>query len=132
MYMRFVLMFILMVMFGYAIALFFTNTSEIEVNLLFAQVPAMNTAILLVITFIIGIVAGLMLALLVFKVFQIRWENSRLQKEIKQLRKEQVELATQAAISAQTVTDTSEVNASTNEQTNNTLNTTESTIDKSE
>lgn len=131
MYMRFVLMFILMVMFGYAIALFFTNTSEIEVNLLFAQVPAMNTAILLVITFIIGIVAGLMLALLVFKVFQIRWENSRLQKEIKQLRKEQVELATQAAISAQTVTDTSEVNASTNEQTN-TLNTTESTIDKSE
>lgn len=131
MYMRFVLMFILMVMFGYAIALFFTNTSEIEVNLLFAQVPAMNTAILLVITFIIGIVAGLMLALLVFKVFQIRWENSRLQKEIKQLRKEQVELATQAAISAQTVTDTSEVSTSTNEQTNNTLNT-ESTIDKSE
>lgn len=121
-----------MVMFGYAIALFFTNTSEIEVNLLFAQVPAMNTAILLVITFIIGIVAGLMLALLVFKVFQIRWENSRLHKEIKQLRKEQVELATQAAISAQNVTsDAPEASASANQQNTVNDNTTESKADAS-
>lgn len=98
--MRFFLLFLTMAMFAYAVALFFLNTSEIAVNLLFAQVPAMNTAVLLVITFVLGALTGLLLSLLVFKVFQIRWENGRLKKEIKQLRQEQVELAAKAASTA--------------------------------
>lgn len=95
--MRFVFLIILFIIFGYSLALVFSNTQEIAVNLLFIQAPAMNVALVLIIALSLGILIGLLLGLQLFRVFQINWENKRLQKEVKNLRKEQVELATKAA-----------------------------------
>lgn len=47
-----------------------------------------------------GIVVGLLLGVQVFRVFQTSWEIKRLRKDIDYLRKEQIQLAQQAAAEA--------------------------------
>lgn len=93
---------ILFIIFGYALMLVLANSETVSVNLLFTQVPEMNTALLLIICIVLGILIGLLLGLQVFRVFQTRWENARLKKEIKKLRSEQVKHAAEAASIAAT------------------------------
>ncbi|WP_348654148.1 LapA family protein [uncultured Psychrobacter sp.] len=78
--MRFILFVLLFLSFAYALGLVLANNSDIEVNLLFSQAPAMNLGLLLILSMTLGIVIGLILSLLLFRVFQNKWEISRLQK----------------------------------------------------
>lgn len=95
--MRYVLIALLIAIFGYSLALVLQNPAELEVNLLFTQVPAMRLGLLLLLTLALGIVVGLLLGVQVFRVFQNNWEIKRLHKDIDHLRKEQIQLAQQAA-----------------------------------
>lgn len=83
--MRFVLIILLFLVFGYSLGLVLTNSSEIAVNLLFTEAPAMNLGLLLILCLFLGVLIGMLLSLLLFKVFQNKWEISRLNKENKRL-----------------------------------------------
>lgn len=98
--MRYVLIALLVAIFGYALALVLQNPAELQVDLLFTQVPAMRLGLLLLLTLALGVVVGLLLGVQVFRVFQNNWEVKRLRKDIDHLRKEQIQLAQQAAAEA--------------------------------
>ena len=98
--MRYVLIALLVALFGYALALVLQNPAELQVDLLFTQVPAMRLGLLLLLTLALGVVVGLLLGVQVFRVFQNSWEIKRLRKDIDHLRKEQIQLAQQAAAEA--------------------------------
>lgn len=72
---------LLMVFFGYAIALVLANNSEIAVNLLFLQVPTTNLGLLLIVSIVLGVLIGILLSLLLFRVLQNKLEIRRLQRE---------------------------------------------------
>ena len=91
--MRIILIALLVVLFGYSLALVLQNSTELSVDLLFTQIPAMRLGLLLLITLALGIVIGLLLGVLVFKVIQKGWEIKRLRKDIEHLRKEQIHAA---------------------------------------
>lgn len=95
--MRYVLVVLLLVIFGYSLALVLQNSTELSVDLLFTQVPAMRLGLLLLITLGLGIVIGLLLGVQIFRVFQNSWEIKRLRKDIEYLRKEQIQTAQAAA-----------------------------------
>ena len=99
--MRYVLIVLLVVLFGYALALVLQNSTELQVDLLFTQVPQMRAGLLLLITLILGIVIGLLLGIVIFRVFQRNWEVERLNKEIEHLRQQQIQAASAAALTAQ-------------------------------
>lgn len=86
--MRFILFVLLFLSFAYSLGLVLANNTDIEVNLLFSQAPAMNLGLLLIICLTLGIVIGLLLALLLFRVFQNKWEISRLKKLNKNLQEQ--------------------------------------------
>jgi putative membrane protein len=98
--MRYVLVVLLFVIFGYALALVLANSTEVAVNLVFSQVPQMRVGLLLILTLILGILIGLLLGVQIFRVFQRGWEIGRLKKEIEQLRLQQIQAASAAAIAA--------------------------------
>lgn len=79
--MRIVLFILLFISFAYALALVLVNNTEIGVNLIFSQAPAMNLGLLLILCMTLGIVIGLLLALLIFRVFQNKWQIAQLQKQ---------------------------------------------------
>lgn len=99
--MRYVLIVLLIVLFGYSLALVLQNSTELQVDLLFTQVPQMRAGLLLLLTLILGIIIGLLLGVVVFRVFQRNWEVQRLNKEIDQLREQQIQAASAAAMAAQ-------------------------------
>lgn len=86
--MRFILIILLFVFFGYSLGLVLVNSNEIAVNLLFKQAPAMNLGLLLILCIALGVLIGMLLALILFKVLQNKWEISRLNKENKRLQEE--------------------------------------------
>lgn len=98
--MRYVLFAVMIALFGYFLALVLQNGTELSVDLLFTQVPAMRLGLLLLLTLVLGIVAGLLLGVQVFRVFQSNWEIKRLRKDIEYLRKEQIQSAQLAAAEA--------------------------------
>lgn len=98
--MRYVLVAILIVLFGYSLALVLQNGTELSVDLLFTQVPAMRLGLLLLLTLVLGLVLGLLLGVQIFRVFQTSWEIKRLRKDIEHLRKEQIQSAQLAAAEA--------------------------------
>ena len=57
--MRYVLVALLIVLFGYSLALVLQNGTELTVDLLFTQVPAMRLGLLLLLTLALGVVLGL-------------------------------------------------------------------------
>ena len=69
------------------------NGTELSVDLLFTQVPAMRLGLLLLLTLSLGVVLGLLLGVQIFRVFQTNWEIKRLRKDIEHLRKEQLNTA---------------------------------------
>lgn len=98
--MRYVLVAILIILFGYSLALVLQNGTEVTVDLLFTQVPAMRLGLILLLTLALGVVVGLLLGVQVFRVFQTSWEIKRLRKDIDHLRKEQIQAAQLAAAEA--------------------------------
>ncbi len=86
--MRFILFLLLFISFAYALGLVLANNTEVGVNLLFSQAPTMNLGLLLILCMTLGIVIGLLLALLLFRVFQNKWEIARLQKSNAQLQEQ--------------------------------------------
>ncbi|WP_410211464.1 LapA family protein [Aquirhabdus sp.] len=95
--MRFILVILLVAVFGYSLTLVLFNQSVTQVDLLFAQVPTMNLGLLLVITLGLGIIVGLLLGVLVFRVVQTRWEIKRLNKELDVVRARHIQAAAAAA-----------------------------------
>lgn len=83
--MRFILFVLLFLSFAYALGLVLANSTDIAVNLIFSQAPAMNLGLLLIICLTLGIVIGILIALLLFRVLQNKWEIARLQKLNKNL-----------------------------------------------
>lgn len=98
--MRYILVALLIVLFGYSLALVLQNGTELSVDLLFTQVPAMRLGLLLLLTLVLGIVLGLLIGVQIFRVFQNTWEIKRLRKDIEHLRKEQIQSAQLAAAEA--------------------------------
>ena len=98
--MRYVLVVVLLILFGYSLAIVLQNSTELSVDLLFTQVPAMRLGLLLLLTLSMGIVLGLLLGVQIFRVFQKSWEIKRLRKDIDYLRKEQIQSAQLAAAEA--------------------------------
>lgn len=86
--MRILLLILLFLSFAYSLGLVLANNTEVGVNLLFSQAPAMNLGLLLILCLILGIIIGMLLALLIFRVLQNKWEISRLQKENLNLQKQ--------------------------------------------
>lgn len=80
--MRYLVAILLFVVFGYSLMLVLVNNHQVEVSLIFTQVPQMNLGLLLIICILLGLVAGVLLSIILFKVVQIRLENQRLQKEL--------------------------------------------------
>ena len=86
--MRIVLLILLFIIFGYSLGLVLVNGSEVDVNLLFTQAPTMNLGLLIILSIGLGVVLGMLLALLLFRVLQNKWEISRLNKENNRLQEE--------------------------------------------
>lgn len=82
--MRYLVAVLLFLVFGYSLMLVLVNNHQVEVSLIFTQVPQMNLGLLLIICILLGLVAGVLLSIILFKVVQIRLENQRLQKELTQ------------------------------------------------
>lgn len=80
--MRYLVAVLLFLVFGYSLMLVLVNNHQVEVSLIFTQVPQMNLGLLLIICILLGLVAGVLLSIILFKVVQIRLENQRLQKEL--------------------------------------------------
>jgi putative membrane protein len=95
--MRFIFLVLLVLLFGYSMALVLFNHADTPVDLIFTQITAMNLGLLLVLTLFIGLVAGLLMGILVFRVIQTRWEIGRLNKELELVRTRHIQAATAAA-----------------------------------
>lgn len=95
--MRFLLLLLLLVVFCYSLALVLFNNSNAAVDLVFYQAPEMNLGVLLILTLVLGVVLGLLLGLQLFRVIQMRWELSRLNKELEQVRARHIQAASAAA-----------------------------------
>lgn len=76
---------LLVIFFGYSLALVLTNNNEVAVNLLFSQLPNTNLGLVLIATITLGIFIGVLLALLLFKVLQNKLEIRKLHKDVAQL-----------------------------------------------
>lgn len=79
--MHIILIILLVLAFAYSLALVVLNNQAISVNLLFSSVANMSLGLILVATIFLGVLIGILLALLLFRVFQNKWEISRLKKE---------------------------------------------------
>ena len=79
------LIILLLVFFGYSLALVLANNSEVAVNLLFSQAPTTNLGLVLILTTALGVLIGVLLALLLFKVLQNKLELRKLRKEVSTL-----------------------------------------------
>lgn len=79
--MHIILIILLVLAFAYSLALVVLNNQAISVNLLFSSVANMSLGLILVATIFLGILIGILLALLLFRVFQNKWEIARLKKE---------------------------------------------------
>lgn len=110
--MRVILLILLFLVFGYSLALVLANNTEVAVNLLFSQAPAMNLGLLLIICISLGVLIGLLLSLLLFRVFQNKWEISRLNKENRDLQEKlkQANIAIDRQANAPTINDINSVN----------------------
>jgi len=101
--MRFIFLIILIALFGYSLALVLANSINTQVDLLFAQIPTMNLGLLLVMTLVLGVITGLLLGVLVFRVVQTRWEITRLNKELELVRARHIQAAAAAAAATASV-----------------------------
>lgn len=84
--MRYLVAVLLFIVFAYSLLLVIVNNHQVEVNLLFSQVPQMNLGLLLIICLALGILAGVLLSIILFKVVQVRLEIQKLNKELTQTR----------------------------------------------
>ena len=110
--MRIVLLILLFLIFGYSLALVLANNTEVAVNLLLSQAPAMNLGLLLIICLALGVLIGLLLSLLLFRVFQNKWEISRLTKENSSLQEKlkQANIAIDRQANAPTINEVNSLN----------------------
>ena len=69
--MHIILIILLVLAFAYSLALVVLNNQAIAVNLLFSSVANMSLGLVLVATIFLGILIGILLALLLFRVFKI-------------------------------------------------------------
>ena len=84
--MRYLVAILLFVVFAYSLMLVIVNNQQVDVNLLFSQVPQMNLGLLLINCIVLGVIAGILLALMLFRVLQMKLDNQRLNKELNQTR----------------------------------------------
>ncbi len=92
--MRVIFIIITLIAFAFALALVLLNNQLTDVNLVFTQIAGMNTGLLLIIVLALGVFIGILLSLQLFRVFQLKWENARLVKQVKSLEAQKLELST--------------------------------------
>lgn len=80
------LMFIVLVFCGAWLVV--TNQHTISLNLLVWDMPAINSGLVVLISFIIGCVVGVVSAVFMFKLLPLRWQLRQSQREIAELRKQ--------------------------------------------
>ncbi len=100
--MRILSLLLMVLVFGYCLALVLQNNTMTHVDLLFAQVPTMPLGVLLIITMALGVLLGLLVGVQVFKVFQKTWEINRLRKELDLVRSKHIK-AVEAAANAKAI-----------------------------
>ena len=105
-----ILIVMLVALFGYSLMLVLTNNGMVAVNLLFADVPQMNLGLLLIATLALGIVIGMLIALIAFRVLQMRFEIGRLKKEkqVLKLKLDEANIVIEQSRKAHILTDTHE------------------------
>lgn len=84
--MRYIVAILLFIVFGFSLMLVIVNNQQVDVNLLFSNVPQMNLGLLIIICMVLGIISGILLAVILFRVLQMKLENQRLSKELTQTR----------------------------------------------
>ncbi|MDO8415413.1 MAG: LapA family protein [Agitococcus sp.] len=65
-----------------------TNPQPIHLNLLLLQIPAINSGLVILLTFVFGCVVGLAAAVVIFKILPLRWQLRQSQQQIAELRKQ--------------------------------------------
>ena len=80
--MSLILIILLVIFFGYSLALVLANNSTVAINLLFIEVPTTNLGLVLILTISLGIIVGILLSLQLFRVLQNKLELRRLKKEL--------------------------------------------------
>lgn len=99
------LLILLVAVFAYSLALVMVNNaSASDINFLFWQPPSeVSLGMVLVATIFLGVLIGVLLALLLFRVLQNKWEIARLKKEINQVQGQLTEANIKLAQQAQQV-----------------------------
>ncbi len=80
------LIFILLVFSG--VWLVVTNQQTISLNLLLLEIPAINSGVVVLISFALGCVVGVFASIFIFKLLPLRWQLRQSQREIAELRKQ--------------------------------------------
>ncbi|MBH1969632.1 LapA family protein [Moraxellaceae bacterium AER2_44_116] len=65
-----------------------TNPQTIQLNLLLLELPAMNSGLVVLLSFVLGCLLGLLSAVFIFKILPLRWQLRQSQREIAELRKQ--------------------------------------------
>ncbi len=65
-----------------------TNPQPIHLNLLLLEVSDINSGVVILISFVVGCLVGLLSALVIFKVLPLRWQLRQSQQQIAELRKQ--------------------------------------------
>lgn len=104
---------LLVLLFGYSLMLVIANNSAITVNLIVANVAQMNLGLVLIITLVLGIAIGMLVALIVFRVFQMKFEINRLKKEktALQVKLDEANIVIEQNRSSHTMSGTSDLSA---------------------
>jgi uncharacterized integral membrane protein len=65
-----------------------TNPQQLHLNLLFLEISAINSGLVILLTFVLGCVVGLLAAVVIFKVLPLRWQLRQSHQQIAELRKQ--------------------------------------------
>lgn len=75
---------------AYGFWLIITNQQSISLNLLFVETMPLNSGLIVVLSFVLGCLIGIIAALFVWHVLPLRWQLRQAQKELATLRKQYV------------------------------------------
>lgn len=65
-----------------------SNQQQMSLNLLLIDIPAINSGLIVLLSFGVGCVLGLVAAIFIYRVLPLRWQLRQSQREIAELRKQ--------------------------------------------
>lgn len=82
---------------AYSLWLVVSNQQPTSLNLLFIEISSMNTGLIVVLSFVLGCLLGVLAAIFVWQVIPLRWQLRQSQKELALLRKQYIKPPVEAA-----------------------------------